>query len=150
MRSRSAPMSIRETLGEALGILISDVPAAFYRLVSELEGLSLFIQVDDEEFYVRGASTGIDLETLHTGKPELKVRTCRNTLVELIEGRREISQAIAGQDLSLWGATPLLLRVARASTAFSEGSVRSQRMQALFENFRAGQSDSTQSRRDIM
>jgi hypothetical protein len=127
------------TLETALALLQSDAPAAYFRILTELDGLAIALRVDDEPFAVRGTSRGLQLEhgTPAGAAPPIELQTSRRTIVALIDGELSLLDAVLARELALRAEVRVLDRIARAGRAFAEGALRSRRMRALLDEFRA-------------
>jgi hypothetical protein len=127
------------TLETALALLQADAPAAYFRILAELDGLAIALRVDDEPFVVRGARYGLELEAGAPGGAALSIelQTSRHAIVALIDGELNLLDAVLARELALRAEVRLLDRLARAGRAFAEGALRSRRMRALLDDFRA-------------
>jgi hypothetical protein len=126
---------VGEALEQALAILQKDAAAAYYRLVRELDGLSVFIAVEQERFQLR-CSAGRIVFGPAVGTPDVSVRTRPATILALIDGRIGVMDCILAGDLDLRAEVDALPNIARASAAFAEGAIRSRGMRALLASFR--------------
>lgn len=126
---------VGEALEQALVILQKDAAAAYYRLVRELDGLSVFIEVEQERFQLRCSADRIVFEPV-VGPPDVLVTTGPATILALIDGRIGVMDCILAGDLDLRAEVGALLNIARASVAFAEGAIRSRGMRALLASFR--------------
>jgi hypothetical protein len=127
------------TLERALAIVQEDAPAAYFRVLAELDGLMIALQVDGEAFAVRGVAAGLHLRAAAAaaGPEAAELRTSRRTIVALIDGELSLLDAVLAGDLALRADAHALDRIARAGRAFAEGALRSRRMRALLDEFRA-------------
>jgi hypothetical protein len=127
---------VRNTLEQALATLLVDAPAAYFRVLAELDGLSMALRVDGEVFGVRAASARLLFEEPDVDAA-VELRTSRQTVLALIDGRSSLLDAVLARELSLRADARQLDRIARAGRAFAEGALRSRRMRALLDLFRA-------------
>jgi hypothetical protein len=127
------------TLEAALTLLQADAPAAYFRILAELDGLAIALQVDDEPFAVRCTRHGLQLESGTRDGDALPValQTSRRAIVALIDGEVSLLDAVLARQLALRAEVRVLDRLARAGRAFAEGALRSRRMRALLDDFRA-------------
>lgn len=126
---------IAATLARAFGILRNDAAAAYYRLARELDGMSVFIQVEQECFQFRCTADRIVFEPL-TGTPDVSIRSKPATILALIDGRMDLMDCILAGELDLRARVDVLPNIARASIAFAEGAIRSRSMRGLLASFR--------------
>ena len=127
----------RTALEEMLGILRSDAPLAFFRLIEELGSLNVEVQVDSERFSVWGDGTRLVVEEVREGA-EVHLRTDRRTILALIDGRRSMLEAVLACELSLSADVSLLGQVGRAGIAFGDGAIRARRARGVLDAFRRG------------
>ncbi len=131
-----APAQTRETLQRAISILRSDAPAAFMRMAAELDGLDVALEVEGERFGVSTCDCCVTVGERHLGA-SVEVHASRRIILALIDGERSVLQAVLGRELALRGHSSVLPRLARATVAFSDGAIRSPRMRALLDQYRA-------------
>lgn len=128
------------TLEQALALLQADAPAAYFRVLGELDGLAVALRVDDEPFSVRSTPAGLQVEgdaPGHHAAAPIELHTSRRAIVALIDGDLSLLDAVLARQLALRADVRVLDRIARAGRAFSEGALRSRRMRALLDDFRA-------------
>jgi hypothetical protein len=130
-------VTARTALDEMLGILRSDTPPAFFRLMEELGSLKVDVQVDSERFSVRGDGTQVVVDEVREGA-QVYVRTDRRTILALIDGRRSMLEAVLSRELSLSADVSLLGQVGRAGIAFGDGAIRARRARGVLDAFRRG------------
>lgn len=127
------------TLETALALLQADAPAAYFRILAELDGLAIALRVEAEPFAVRGTRHGLQLEAGAPAgaAPSIELQTSRRAIVALIDGELSLLDAVLARELALRAEVRVLDRLARAGRAFAEGALRSRRMRALLDDFRA-------------
>jgi hypothetical protein len=118
-----------------LGILRSDAPLAFFRLMEELGSLNVDVQVDSERFSVRGEGTHVVVAEVQENA-QVYLRTDRHTILALIDGRRSMLEAVLARELSLSADISLLGQVGRAGIAFGDGAIRARRARGVLDAFR--------------
>lgn len=126
---------IATTLAQALDILREDSATAYYRLTRELDGMSVLIEVAQEQFELRFAADRIVFAP-PSSAPDVLVRTKAATILALIDGRASMMDCILAGDLDLRADLDALPNIARASVAFAEGAIRSRGMRGLLALFR--------------
>jgi hypothetical protein len=132
--------TVSRVLREALDILRIDAPAAYHRVARELTGIAVDITVDAEMFNVQVLEDAVAVGAHLCGAPAI-VTTSTDTILDLTDGRLTYLEAIRSGRLTLRGNLALMLPLARASTAFAEGAVRSPRIKgplALLREARRG------------
>jgi hypothetical protein len=117
-----------------LEIVREDVPEAYQRLQRSAPP-AIAITLDQEELCLVSGTAG--LEVTAAGSAELRVRTTRRTLLDLIEGRCSLLDALYDETFFVVGDRDLLLAAHEALVAFLQGAVRSPRMPALLHELRA-------------
>lgn len=127
----------RQTLENALDVLRADAAAAYYRVLDELSGLALRVQVGDERFDCRCTDAQLVFISAGEGAPDITVCTDPRTILALIDGQVSIMNAVLARQLSVQGEVMTLARLSRAVVAFSEGALRSRGMRALLQRYRA-------------
>jgi hypothetical protein len=128
-------LTARTALDEMLGILRSDAPLAFFRLMEELGSLNVNVQVDSERFSVRGKGTHVVVAEVQENA-QVYLRTDRHTILALIDGRRSMLEAVLARELSLSADISLLGQVGRAGIAFGDGAIRARRARGVLDAFR--------------
>jgi hypothetical protein len=128
-------LTARTALDEMLGILRSDAPLAFFRLMEELGSLNVDVQVDSERFSVRGEGTHVVVAEVQENA-QVYLRTDRHTILALIDGRRSMLEAVLARELSLSADISLLGQVGRAGIAFGDGAIRARRARGVLDAFR--------------
>jgi hypothetical protein len=128
-------LTARTALDEMLGILRSDAPLAFFRLMEELGSLNVDVQVDSERFSVSGKGTHVVVAEVQENA-QVYLRTDRHTILALIDGRRSMLEAVLARELSLSADISLLGQVGRAGIAFGDGAIRARRARGVLDAFR--------------
>jgi hypothetical protein len=122
-------------LEQALAILRDDASVAYYRLTRELDGMSVFIEVEEERFQMQCNAARI-VFGVPSGRPDASLRTRPVTILALIDGRAGMMDCILAGELDLRAGIEVLPNIARAGVAFAEGAIRSRGMRALLASFR--------------
>jgi len=113
-----------------------DAPASYFRIAAELSGIIIALQVDGEHF---GAEVRLGATVRLIDAPENQdalVITSRAAILEILDGRLLLLDAVLACKLTLQAEVNLLAHIARASQTFSEGALRSRRARALFDELR--------------
>lgn len=127
----------RQALEDALDVLRADAAASYYRVLLELEGLALDVQVGDERFDCHCADAQLAFGAARGDTADITVRTDRPTILALIDGHVSMMNAVLARQLAVQGDALTLARLSRAVVAFSEGALRSRGMRALLQRYRA-------------
>jgi hypothetical protein len=127
--------TVAATLEEALRILRCDALTAYYRLVREMNGLSVTFDVEGELFSLHCADAELHLQPLPADATAF-VRATRTTILELIDGKADMMDCVIMGKLNVWGDVRLLPNISRACIAFADGAIRSRRMRTLLTSFR--------------
>jgi hypothetical protein len=135
VRTDSEHGYVAATLEQALTILRDDVAVAYYRVARELDGMSVFIEVDRECFQLRCSMARI-VFGVPSGTPDVSVRTTPATILALTDGKAAVMDCVLAGKLHLRADVHLLPNIARASVAFAEGAIRARAMRALLASFR--------------
>lgn len=123
-------------LTRAWEILRRDELRAFTHMVDALGPLTVALEVDDEVFSVLGGDR-LSVQPGLDAAAAVRVRASRAAVLRLIDGEASFLDAVFARDIRLTGATPDLMRLARAQRAFTEGAIRARRMRPLIAELRA-------------
>jgi hypothetical protein len=135
VRSDAENGYVAVALEQALAILRNDAAAAYYRLARELDGMSVFIEVEQERFQLRFSADRIVFGPV-AGAPDVSVTTVPSAILALIDGKTGVMDCVLAGQLDMRAGIDVLPNIARASVAFAEGAVRSRGMRALLASFR--------------
>jgi hypothetical protein len=122
-----------EVLARALAVLEAEVPEASAELARVLAGIALALSVDAEVRCLTAHSGRIVLQETGPAGPALQTR--RVVLVELLEARRTLLDAILRDELLLRGAPAELAAIYDGLSVFIRGALRSRAMAALLEEY---------------
>jgi hypothetical protein len=128
--------TVAATLEEALRILRCDALAAYYRVVREMNGLSVTFDVEGELFSLRCADAELNLQPL-PADATVFVQATRKTILALIDGKADMMDCVITGELNVWGDVRLLPHISRACIAFADGAIRSRQMRTLLGSFRS-------------
>ncbi len=120
----------------ALGVLEAESPAAFCRLVDELRPGAAGLEVGSERFAVEVRGDRLRVVRRPGRAARARVTARDGVVLDLIDGRAGLLEAVAGGRLDVRGDLDAVLRLARGLTAFVEGAVRSPGVRSLLEEYR--------------
>lgn len=133
-----------EFLDRALHALAAEVPAAYARISELLSGRTLRVTVDGISRYVRVEESRHVLDL--AGKETAELRTSRSVLVDLLEARRTLLDAVLFDDFVLRGGSADLAALHDALIAFIQGAVRSRTLPSLLHAYLEGDRSTSRSR----
>ena len=142
-------MTTAETLRRAFAILACDELAAFVALSDALRGLVVRCAVDGEVFTVLGRAQLI-VRRGPIARADAHVVASRAAILDLIDGRLTVLDAVLARRLTLVADIGHLVRLSRAQRAFAEGAARTRQMRALLAAYRDGTDRRVQKRRLAM
>jgi hypothetical protein len=127
-------LEFREFLARSLDLLGAETPQAHARLAHALDALPLALEVDAEAMllvFERGR------HALRDAAPaSVLLRTTRSAILDLVDGRIGLVEALRGERLWLQGAVASLVRVDAALRAYLAGAVRSPSFLPLLADYR--------------
>lgn len=135
------PAATSAFVERALGVLAAESPAAYHRLADQLRPAPAGLEVDGESFSidVRGDRLRVVRGPPHG--PGGRVRAGGEVILDLIDGRTEVLEAVVGGRLDVRGDVEAVLRLARGLGAFVEGAVRAPGLRELLDEYRAAVRD---------
>ncbi len=124
-------------LRESLELLEREQPDVARRLAACLAHLTVALQVDDEHALLRADGGRIVLAGGAPATPAtVVVRTSRATLLELIDGRCSLTDAVLRDAVLLRGEAEDLVRFHDALWLYLQGAVRAPTMPEILRRFR--------------
>jgi len=122
----------------SLELLEREQPDVARRLAACLAHLTVSLQVDDEQAFLRADGGRTVLSTGAPAAPAtVVVRTARATLLELIDGRCSLTDAVLRDAVLLRGDAEDLVRFHDALWLYLQGAVRAPSMPEILRRFRA-------------
>jgi hypothetical protein len=151
----SPEASIRWTLAAYIEALVGGVadaePASMDRLRDIVGDRSALIVVDDEVAHVRFDSGRLRADAVdpQAEAPEVDGigETGRQTVLELLAGLREVTDAITEDELRLRGTTDGIIRICLAIEILIDVAVRAPSLQGLADSYRNDRAESSVPRR---
>ncbi len=112
------------TIERALGVLVSERPAAHERVRTSLVGTTVGVRVDEEQvLWTAAGARSCTPEQAESA--DVVVRTQHAEVVALGTGQEALLDAVCADRVRLRGSVPALGRAHGALVAFLEGSARS-------------------------
>lgn len=133
--SFSQPSSIAEFVKTAMALLREEFPRAYFLICANLAGRSISIDVDGEQVF-------LDCEILELlfpdgiENPDVRIATSRRTIIDAIDARVTIEEAIRDERLFASGRQDYIANCHTALLFFVRGAVRSPSFPALLQEFR--------------
>ena len=120
-------------LDAALEALRAETPKAYTLLLRALAPTGLLLRVDGETQVLAVVQGKHRLST--RGTAPVSLRTARAALVELLEGRRTLLDAVLDDSIEIRGTPEQVAALHDALVAFFAGSVRSRSLPALLSSY---------------
>lgn len=121
----------------ALGVLAAESPAAYHRLADQLRPAPTSMEVDGESFSIDARGDRLRVVRGPLRGAGGRVSADSAVILDLIDGRTEVLEAVVGGRLDVRGDLDAVLRLARGLSAFVEGAVRSPGLRGLLDEYRA-------------
>lgn len=131
----SQPASVVSYIREAAAIIARDDVERWARLTRALGDRALFVQVDSEAFTVRLHEGRLQVQMGRQGPVSGVGTVDRQNILDLVEGRCTLLEALYNGRVSLTADAPTLLDLAEALTVFIEATVRSRPLQELWDAY---------------
>jgi len=122
-------------LHDAFSILEDDRLVAYATMSDALKGLVINAEIESEGFHICGEQDPRVVPDVNH-KAAVSISMNRAALIDLVDGQTSLMNELRRRRISIRGTSPALLKLARAQHAFTEGAVRTRRMEALFVRFR--------------
>ncbi|MEM7152801.1 MAG: hypothetical protein AAF799_08160 [Myxococcota bacterium] len=134
-------MSFQRQLVQSLDVLEREAPDHAGRCRAAFGDRTVAIHVDDEQVTVRAEGTRWSIGVDAVEDPAVEARTTSATIVELLDGRFALEEAILDGSVALRGAVTDLLAFHQALTTYVNGAVRAPSFPGLFRAFRRSVED---------
>ncbi len=121
-------------IARSLDAIEHEVPAAWLRLCEALDGRSIRLVVDGEAARLRGRDGGLRLDD--GGAAAVDVRTAHATILELLDGRVTLLDALLDDRIVVRGAPEDVLGFHDALICYLHGGVRSPSFRPLLDDYR--------------
>lgn len=134
--SSSSPERFSTLVRRSLSVLRAEHPESYAVLCRDLRGERLGLAIDGEEMTV--AFTGGEAEVLERGGGEtVGFGSARRTLIELLDGRLTLLEAIESGGVYLRGEVAAMARFHDGLVDYLRGAVRCPGFPALMKDLRA-------------
>jgi hypothetical protein len=125
-------------LADSFQVLAREQPEAYARMCALLEGLSVAVWVDEERFAADFSSRGASVRAL-TGHEPARVSTHGRTLLEVLDARRSLTEAVLADAVRVVGPLDTLLRLHEGLLLYLRGAVRCPGFASVLRRLREGQ-----------
>jgi hypothetical protein len=119
----------------SLAVLRRECPTAYLELCSRLAFATVELRIDDEwvrlAFLPRAAELRQEL-----ADPDVRLQTTRTTILEVLDAKLTLDQAVRAGAVLLWGSSRDLARCNDALLDYVRGAVRCPSLPALLDRFR--------------
>jgi hypothetical protein len=130
----------RWPLGQYIAALVANVsqaePASAARLREVVGARSARIVVDDEQAFVRFEGGHLSIAT-DAASADGEGMTDRRTVIDLLDGHLEVTDAVLWDRLQLKGSTDAVVRISKAIEILIDVAVRAPGLQGLADRYRA-------------
>ena len=114
---------IAPLLAESFAVLSREQPEAYARMCERLEGLSVSLEVEGEHF-----AAGFSGRRAHvraaTGGEAARVTTRRCTVLDVLDDRQSLTEAVLTDAVEVVGPLDTLLRLHEGLVVYVQGAVR--------------------------
>lgn len=131
--------STAAALERSLALLAHERPTNAARFVRAMTGLRARVHVDDEDFVVIGDGRAVRVlrdEAAPRVDVDVELRVRRSALLEVLDARRSLAQALRDGGLEVHGPLETIFRLRAALLAYVHGAVRCRSFPALLERYR--------------
>jgi hypothetical protein len=129
-------MHFRTFLERSFAVLRDEVPDIYAHFGAALAGSDVRIRVDDDVTLLQFRGARIDFDERSAGPSTVDVVTSRGAILELLEARSTLLEAVVADRLFLRGATEDLLAFYDALMTFLHGAFRAPAFPKLLTTFR--------------
>jgi len=133
--SFSQPSNFAEFVKTAVALLREEFPRAYFLICAEIAGRTISGECDNQKVF-------LDCQTLevlfpdYIDDPEVRAETSRQTILDAIDARVTIEEAIRDGSLFISGPKDYVVRCHSALLTFVRGAIRSPSFPALLQEFR--------------
>jgi hypothetical protein len=122
-------------LAESFGVLLREQPEAHARMCVLLQGLSVTVTVDEERFTVDFTSRRARVRAA-TGDGSVRVSTYSRTLLDVLDDRQSLTEAVLADEVEVVGPLDTLLRLHEGLLLYVQGAVRCPGFASLLRRLR--------------
>jgi hypothetical protein len=135
LSSSGAEAPIHAFVEASLTSLREEFPQAYYLMCRKLAGRTVLLSIDGEEiplaFETRTARVAAKL-----ARADVRVRTSRESILDVLDARLSLQGAVESGGLELWGTTEDLELFHEALLIYVEGAVRCPSFPTLLDRYR--------------
>ncbi|HEX8821058.1 MAG TPA: sterol-binding-like protein [Archangium sp.] len=135
--SSEAEGLVATLLAESFTVLVREQPEAHARMCARLEGLSVRVTVDEERFAVDFTSRRARVRAVR-GDESARVSTHRRTLLDVLDDRQSLTEAVLADAVAVVGPLDTLLRLHEGLLLYVRGAVRCPGFAVLLKRLREG------------
>ncbi|WP_431232678.1 SCP-2 sterol transfer family protein [Mycolicibacterium psychrotolerans] len=118
--------------------LEDDVPASYRFVVAELGPLVVELAVGDDVFSVHATGERLQVSNGPAQTASVLIRTSRNTILDLIDAKAGLDEAVEAGAISVHGCLDDIQRAHDTLLAYLHGAVRAATVPTLLSELRAG------------
>jgi hypothetical protein len=135
--SSATEVTVAGLLRESFAVLASELPPAWDRFCSYLDGCAVEIDVDGEVFTVYVASRVAAVADAPNASPHARIGTSRRTLGDVLDARLSVRDAVMRDELQVVAPLAMITRLYEGLLAYVHGGVRCPSFPTLLKRFRA-------------
>jgi hypothetical protein len=133
--SFSQPSNIVEFVKTAMALLRDEFPRAYFLICANVAGRTISIDVDGKQVFLDCKVLGVQFPE-GIENPDVRIATSRRTILDAIDARVTIEEAIRDGRLFARGRQDYITNCHTALLFFVRGAVRSPSFPALLQEFR--------------
>ncbi len=131
---------VQVLLARSFALLAREQPQTYGRFLLHLAGLTLALKIDAEHFTVAFTRAGVGLRAVD-GQEHITVRTCRQTILEVLDDQHTLAEAIISSAVEVVGPLEFLLRAHEGLICYVHGAVRCASFPPLLQHLRSACED---------
>lgn len=128
-------LSVQALLARSFALLTREQPQAHERILMPLAGLAVALKIDAEHFTAAFTSTQAHLRAVD-GQESITVGTSRRTILEVLDDRRMLTEAVLSNAVEVVGPLEVLLRAHEGLIRYVHGAVRCAGFPSLIHQLR--------------
>jgi hypothetical protein len=132
---------VQTLLARSFAVLAREQPQAYERFLLPLAGLAVALKIDAEHFTAAFTSAQAHLRAVD-GQEPITVGTSRRTILEVLDDRRTLTEAVLSSAVDVIGPLELLLRAHEGLIRYVHGAVRCAGFPSLLHQLRSACEDS--------
>jgi hypothetical protein len=136
---------VQALLAQSFALLAREQPQAYERFLLPLAGLTVALKIDTEHFTVAFSSGQAHLRAVG-GQEHIIVETSRQTILEVLDDRRTLTEAVISSAVEVVGPLELLLLAHEGLIRYVHGAVRCAGFPSLLQQLRSACEDGARER----